>query len=262
MNVWALGLSCETPGASGLHTTARENSKRAHLRVPALQTPKFHEKTPRETQKERKWWREKGKKKREILGLPPLRGLRGPTLQGPTLGGPKGVYSSLFVFFILLFFLLKKKANRLKHQFWPKSVWPKSATQILTKVGQFFLAKVGLGQQVRSCRNSVPMDMLILGEFLSERKIISPAVAVFVAFEMMVAMPAVALSLGTPRRLPTTLWSWLKWWVRSCKASPHLFHLSNIWQSSWLTFFRSGYEDKVLNICAVWSHSDNFIRYS
>ena len=99
-------------------------------------------------------------------------------------------------------------------------------------------------------------------EFPSERKVVSPAVAVFVAFEMMVSMPAVALSLGTPRRLPTTLWSWLKWWGRSCKASPHFFHLSTIWQSSWLTFFRSGHEDKVLNACAVCFHSDNFIRYS
>ena len=50
MHVWALGLSCETPAAppdraAGARTRQPENSKRAHLRVPALQTPpKFHEK--------------------------------------------------------------------------------------------------------------------------------------------------------------------------------------------------------------------------
>ena len=59
-------------------TQQPENSKRAHLSAPALQTPKFHEKTPRE-RRERKLWGE-GKKKREILGL------RGPTLRAPPLG--------------------------------------------------------------------------------------------------------------------------------------------------------------------------------
>ena len=46
------------------------NLNRAHLRVPAPQTPpKFHEKTPRQREKERKWERER-EKKREILGPP------------------------------------------------------------------------------------------------------------------------------------------------------------------------------------------------
>ena len=59
MHVWALGLSCETPAAppdraAGAGTRQPENSKRAHLSVPTLQTPpKFHEKTPREGRKER-----------------------------------------------------------------------------------------------------------------------------------------------------------------------------------------------------------------
>ena len=76
----ALGLSCETvvappDRAAGARTRQPENSKRAHLRVPALQTPpKFNEKTPRETRKnEISGGREK--KKREILG-------------GPAEGGP------------------------------------------------------------------------------------------------------------------------------------------------------------------------------
>ena len=54
------------PKPPGFHTTERE-PKRAHLSPPALQTPKFNEKTPRETQKERNG-SGRGKNKREILG--------------------------------------------------------------------------------------------------------------------------------------------------------------------------------------------------
>ena len=62
-----------------------KNSKRAHFRTPALQTPpEFHEKTPRETQKERILWRER-EKKNKILGT-----LRAPTLRAPTLPPPFG----------------------------------------------------------------------------------------------------------------------------------------------------------------------------
>ena len=55
------------------YTPQPENSKRAHLSVPALQTPpKFHEKTPRERrQNEISGGREQNK--REILGSPPVR---------------------------------------------------------------------------------------------------------------------------------------------------------------------------------------------
>ena len=117
-----------------------ENSKRAQLRVPALQTPpKFHEKTPRDT-KRAKRWRERERKTRNFGPR-----TRGPTLRGPTLRGPfgapsgphpSGVCSSMlcfFFFFILLSFFLKKKARRLKHQFWPKSDWPKSASAVSTR---------------------------------------------------------------------------------------------------------------------------------
>ena len=48
-------------------TEQPENSKRAHLSAPALQTPpKFHEKTPREIQKERKQGREREQKARNF----------------------------------------------------------------------------------------------------------------------------------------------------------------------------------------------------
>ena len=67
-------------------TRQPENSKRAHLSAPALQTPpKFHEKTPREGRKERtNFAAGEGKKKREIMGPPPLRAGWAPTLRTPT----------------------------------------------------------------------------------------------------------------------------------------------------------------------------------
>ena len=64
-----------------VRTRQPENSKRAHFRAPALQTPpKFHKLTPRETQKERNVVG-KGKEKREIVGPATL---RCPTLRCPT----------------------------------------------------------------------------------------------------------------------------------------------------------------------------------
>ena len=64
-------------------TTAREFQK-CTFEGPAFQTPpKFHEKTPREMQKERKWRRERKKKARHF-GPPTL---RGPTLRGSNLSG-------------------------------------------------------------------------------------------------------------------------------------------------------------------------------
>ena len=83
---FGFGLLCETPAVWGRRGFTRqpENSKRAHLRVPAFQTPpKFHEKTPREKKSENGSGR--GEKKPKILGLPRL---RPPTLRGPTLGAP------------------------------------------------------------------------------------------------------------------------------------------------------------------------------
>ena len=66
-------------------TRQPENSKREHMRVLALQTPpKFHEKTPRETQKRAKWWRER-EKKRKILGSTPF---GAPPFGAPPFGAP------------------------------------------------------------------------------------------------------------------------------------------------------------------------------
>ena len=93
VRVWAPGLSCEIPSASGPPglTQQPENSKHAHLRAPALQAPpKFHEKTPRDRQKERKWG---GRgKKREILGTPPF---VAPPFVAPPFGVPPFVMTGL-----------------------------------------------------------------------------------------------------------------------------------------------------------------------
>ena len=78
MHIWALGLSCETPVppdlAAGARTRQPENSKRAHFRAPALQTPKFHGKTPKR-KKERTWV---GEGKESAKFQPPT--IRGPYL--------------------------------------------------------------------------------------------------------------------------------------------------------------------------------------
>ena len=80
----AMWVVFEDQGPQYVHvgfTRQPENSKRAHFRAPALQTPpKFHERTPQERgKKERKLWREREKKARNY-GL--------PTLQGPHPSGP------------------------------------------------------------------------------------------------------------------------------------------------------------------------------
>ena len=60
-----------------------ENSKRAHLSAPALQTPpKFHEKTPQRGKERTNFAAGEGKKKSEILG--------GPAEGGPGKGGIRG----------------------------------------------------------------------------------------------------------------------------------------------------------------------------
>ena len=46
-------------------------------------------------------------------------------------------------------------------------------------------------------RNSVPMDMLILGNSPASREVISPAVPVCVVFEKMIAMPTIRISFAT-----------------------------------------------------------------
>ena len=80
------GASPARPGRRA-RTRQPENSKRAHFR--ALQTPpKLHEKTPRETQKERNGGG-RGKKKREILGPHPS----GAPPFGQSRNWPKSVAS-------------------------------------------------------------------------------------------------------------------------------------------------------------------------
>ena len=86
MHIWALGLSWETQGLA----QQPENSKRAHFRAPALQTPpKFHARTPRERKKKENCGGRREKKERNF-GPPTLLGstLLGSTPLGSTLRGP------------------------------------------------------------------------------------------------------------------------------------------------------------------------------
>ena len=79
-------------GASCWGFTRQPESPNEHIyRSWPSKTPKFHEKTPRKRQKERKWWRGEIKKnKREILDPPPLERLLplGLTLRAPPFGPP------------------------------------------------------------------------------------------------------------------------------------------------------------------------------
>ena len=85
VHVRALRLSCETPAAppdraAGARTQQPENSKRAHFRAPALQTPpKFHERTPRERKKKENCG---GRREKKARNFGP------PTLLGSTLLAP------------------------------------------------------------------------------------------------------------------------------------------------------------------------------
>ena len=92
MHVWALGLWCETPAASGprgLHTTTRELQTCTFVGPGAS---KHHPKTtrrPEEREKERNWWWETEEKARNF-GPSTLRGatLWGPKPSGPNPSGP------------------------------------------------------------------------------------------------------------------------------------------------------------------------------
>ena len=123
--------------------------KRAHFQAPALQTPpKFHEKTPRETQKERKWWRGEGNNAKFWVLHPSAHpsGHHFSWFGGPPFGASFGALEWLFYVFCSsgCSFFSEKEGQQTETPILPKSVWPKSATQILAKVGQFRLAKVGI----------------------------------------------------------------------------------------------------------------------
>ena len=129
-------------GPPGFH----ENSKRAHLRVPALQTsPKFNEMTPRETKRGKMG--AGGKKKRKILGLPPF----GPTLRGPTLRAPP---------FLGLGPILRAPPHTQIQMGWPKLDWPKLVLAKIgrakTKMAKNGLAKTGLAKIGPFPRNPPP----------------------------------------------------------------------------------------------------------
>ena len=145
-------------------TQQPENSKRAHLRVPALQTPpKFHEKTHRET-KRTKWGRERERKEQnvgrsggggsgegneKIRGLtlraplflvlgptlrPPSLPLRGSTLWGLPYGGPTMTHT-------------RSKNGLAKNGLAKINMAKNGLAKIgLAQIGQIRMAKTGLEQ--------------------------------------------------------------------------------------------------------------------
>ena len=198
MHVWALGLSCETPAAppdraAGARTRQPENSKRAHLSAPALQTPpKFHEKDQKRG-KNNKNCGGRGKKARNFgpppfgphplglhpsgpslflglaphpwgappFGTPPFGALGAPP-RGPTLRGPH-------------FFWVWPHHDTKKLD-WPKLDWPKLALAKigrakttkaknglakigLAKIGQIRMAKTGLAKVGLFRRNKQMVEM-------------------------------------------------------------------------------------------------------
>ena len=139
-----------SPGAAGARARQPENSKRAHLRVLAFKNTTNNEKTPRETQKERNDGG-KGKKKREILGPPPLGPppfgappFGGPTLRGPTLRGPPRWAPTL--------------AGPHQNKKLAKCGLAKFGQQKLAKFGQIRMAKCGqltLANQIRMAKTGL-----------------------------------------------------------------------------------------------------------
>ena len=96
-----IGMSCEAPAASGppgLHTTTQELQTCTFEGSGASNTTKIPRKGPTREGEKNKNCGGRGKKKREILGPPTVRGptLGAPPLRGPTLAGahPSGPHPS------------------------------------------------------------------------------------------------------------------------------------------------------------------------
>ena len=155
MHMWALGLSCETPAAppdraAGARTRQPENTKRAHLRVPAF--TKHHQNSTRrhpEREEKNEFCGGRGKKRAKFWvvqgkGGPGEGRSRGRAVQGK--GGPNQTLKHTTQHNTTQHNTTQH--NTTQHnthttnqtrfgqsRFWPKSVWPKSV-----------LAKVGFGQ--------------------------------------------------------------------------------------------------------------------
>ena len=149
------------PGRRGF-TRQPENSKRAHLSAPALQTPpKFHEKTPRErTTNEISGGREQ--KKREILGSPPfvpptLRALplRAPPLRAPTKNKIGQMRSGQIRSTKIGQIRPNKDGQMRPVNFGQMWYWP---SVVLAKCDQIRMAKTGLAKCGRD-RHASPEDL-------------------------------------------------------------------------------------------------------
>ena len=136
MHIWALGLSCETPAASGppgLLTTARELQTCTFQGPGASNTTKIPRKDPKREKEERKLWREEGKKSAKFWAPHPS-GLHAsggnypsgpPPFGGPTLGGPKIQHLKIGRSRNWPKSKMAEVENG-RSRYWPKSNWPNS----------------------------------------------------------------------------------------------------------------------------------------
>ena len=142
MHVWALGLSCETAAAppdraARARTRQPENSKRAYLSVPALQTPpKFHEKTPEREERMRFPVGERKKSAKFWAPHPSAPSLRAPNPSGPTFSGfgPPPLRAP------------KTKLTKCGLAKFGQQKLAKFGQIRMAKCGQLTLAKCGIGQ--------------------------------------------------------------------------------------------------------------------
>ena len=141
---FAFSVSLGVFSPPGFHTTARELQTCMHISGPGAS--KHHQNSTRRHPERHKSENGggRGKKKREILGLPPFqaspsgphfsgRGLKGVS---PPLCGGIGQKTKTPI-------LAKNRFGQSR----PPKIWPKFCGQLrLAKVGQHFLAKVGLAK--------------------------------------------------------------------------------------------------------------------
>ena len=148
------------PGPPKFRSTRQpENSKRAHCRATALQTPpKFHEKTSKRRVKERRMWRERKKSAKIWAPHPSKPHPSGPHTsghhpsrphpQGPTLRGPTHSHPHNLAKCGLAKFGRKSFEPNAVKSGWPNAVkqdWPNA---VMAKFGLAIAVKYGWPDQV------------------------------------------------------------------------------------------------------------------
>ena len=189
-------LSCET------FTRQPENSKGAHLRVPALQTPpKCHEKTSKRGKNERKIVAEEGKKARNFgpphPSAPSVYGF-GHTLQAPH---PSDHHSGRPP-------LKAPPTLRTPPLSWPKSntpKWPKQDTQKLAEIEHLKIGRSRIGRRRKN-------KLAEVDPAPRERPTVSSLImAVWCNGQFTPAHSGFAAVCSSKNRGGAISWSWRRW---------------------------------------------------